>query len=227
MRPLALAAALTAAALAPVPGAAAQAPPPDRAACAQGRAHRTAPPVVTYDRKPGAVRVFAMQFKQDVRHIETYAAFRTKIECIVRDYVVPRLARGRGSVNVVAFNEDIGLMTAGTGSRGAQARQVIANPDGAPGCEGQGFPCATVATLSALNSGYSKELAAYRSRFPQMSPISGVFVAATDTFARGWMQTFSDIAKRYDLYILGSNDQAPFRVSSDSSDIESFADPDL
>ena len=89
--------------------------PPDAATCAKVRAKRTAPPVVTYDRKPRAIRVFAMQFKQEVRHIETYAAFRVKIECMVREYVKPRLARGRGMVNVVAFNEDIGLMTAGTG----------------------------------------------------------------------------------------------------------------
>jgi hypothetical protein len=129
-------------------------------------------------------------------------------------------------VNVVAFNEDIGLMTAGTGSRGAEARGVIANPGGAPGCEGQAFPCATIATLGALNSGYSKELAAYRARYPDMSPVSGVFVAATDTFARGWMQTFSDVARRYGVYILGSNNQAPFRESSDPADIETFADPD-
>src|SRR5688500_7493284 len=199
MRPLALGVALATLALVSVPAASAQAPPPNAATCAKVRANRTAPPVVTYDRKPRAVRVFAMQFKQEVRHVETYAAFRTKIECMVREYVRPRLARGRGMVNVVAFNEDIGLMTAGTGSRGAQARQVIANPGGAPGCEGQAFPCATIAPLGALNTGYSKELAAYRARFPEMSQVSGVFVAATDTFARGWMQVFSDIAKRYDV----------------------------
>ena len=209
------------------PAAAAQPAPPDAATCAKVRAKRTAPPVVTYDNRPRAVRVFAMQFKQEVRHIETYEAFRTKVECMVREYVVPRRARGRGQVNVVAFNEDIGLMTAGTGSRGAQARQVIANPGGAPGCEGQAFPCATIATLTALNSGYARELAAYRARFPDMSPVSGVFVAATDTFARGWMQTFSDIARRYDVYILGSNNQAEFRESRDPADIDAFADPDL
>ena len=117
-------------------------------------------------------------------------------------------------------------MTAGTGSRGAQARAVIADPGGArAAAQGQAFPCATVATLTALNSGYGKELAAYRSRFPEMSPVSGVFVAATDTFARGWMQVFSDVAKRYDVYILGSNNQAPFRESSDPADIEAFARP--
>ena len=226
MRPLALAVAALVLALVPVSTATAQAPP-SAATCKKVRAQRTAPPIVTYHRKPRAVRVFAMQFKQEVRHVETYAAFRTKIECMVREYVRPRLARGRGMVNVVAFNEDIGLMTAGTGSRGAQAREVIANPAGAPGCEGRAFPCATIATLGALNSGYSKELAAYRARFPEMSQVSGVFVAATDTFARGWMQTFSDIARRYDVYILGSNNQAVFRESSDPADIDAFADPDL
>src|SRR5829696_4675877 len=185
MRPLASGAALvTALVLLLAPSASAQAPPDDQT-CKRVRAHRTTPPVVTYDRKPGAVRVFAMQFKQDVRHVATYASFRAKIECMVREYVRPRLARGRGMVNVVAFNEDIGLMTAGTGSRGAKARQVIGNPGGAPGCAGQGFPCATIATLGALNEGYSRELEAYRQRFPQLSPVSGVFVAATDTFARG------------------------------------------
>jgi len=226
MRPLASGAALvTALVLLLAPSASAQAPP-DGQTCKRVRAHRTTPPVVTYDRKPGAVRVFAMQFKQDVRHVATYASFRAKIECMVREYVRQRLARGRGMVNVVAFNEDIGLMTAGTGSRGEQARRVIADPNGAPGCEGQAFPCATIATLGALNAGYSKELAAYRARFPQMSQVSGVFVATTDTFARGWMQTFSDIAKRYDVYILGSNNQALFRESRDPADIDTFADPD-
>jgi hypothetical protein len=224
MRPLAPGVALLALALL-LPASAASAAPSARA-CAKTRAHRTAPPVVNLRSGPRAVRVFAMQPKQEVRHVRTYAAFRTKIECMVREYVRPRLARGRGMVNVVAFNEDIGLMTAGTGSRGAKARQVIGNPSGAPGCEGQGFPCATIATLGALNEGYSRELEAYRQRFPQLSPVSGVFVAATDTFARGWMKTFSDLARRYDVYILGSNNQAEFRESTDPADIETFADPD-
>ncbi len=71
--------------------------------------------MIAYDAKPRAVRVFAMQFKQEARHVETYASFRRKMECMVREYVTPRLARGRGMVNVIAFNEDVGLMTAGTG----------------------------------------------------------------------------------------------------------------
>jgi hypothetical protein len=226
VRSLPAAAALAVALLLPsVASAGSIPPPPDAKTCAKTRAGRAVPPGVAYDPKPGAVRVFAMQFKHEVRHVETYETFRTKVECFVREYVKPRLAQGR--VNIVAFNEDIGLMTAGTGSRGATARRLISNPAGAPGCAGVGFPCATLATLGALDTGYAKELAAYRSRFPEMSPISGSFVAATDTYARGWMQTFSDIAKRYDVYILGSNNQAPFRESTEPADIDTFADPDL
>jgi hypothetical protein len=72
-----------------------------------------------------------------------------------------------------------------------------------------------------------RESTAYQARFPAIDPISGIFVATTDTFARGWMQTFSDIARRYGVYILGSNNQAPFRESTDPAEIAAFADPDL
>lgn len=60
-----------------------------------------------------------------------------------------------------------------------------------------------------------------------MPLLGGTFVAATDTFARGWMQLFSDMAKRYGIYILGSNNQAPFRESTDPVEIALYADPDL
>ena len=49
----------------------------------------------------------------------------------------------------------------------------------------------------------------------------------TDTFARGFMQTFSDMARRYGVYVLGSNSQAPFRESTDPADVDALADPDL
>ena len=41
------------------------------------------------------------------------------------------------------------------------------------------------------------------------------------------MQVFSDMARRYGIYIVGSNNQPPFRESSDPSEIATFADPDL
>jgi hypothetical protein len=206
------------------PRASAAAPPPSAKTCAAFAAHRTRPPIQSYDAHGGGVRVFAMQFKQEARNVVSYGSFRTKIECLIRRDVVPHLAHDRP--NVVAFNEDIGLFTVGTGSRGAQARAVL---DGSarPNCSGQGAPCAAAAALGGLYAGYGKEIAYYRSKFPDMKPVSAPFVAATDTFVRGFMTTFSDMARRYHVYILGSSDQPRFRVSTDAADIAALADPDL
>src|SRR5947209_16166080 len=64
-------------------------------------------------------------------------------------------------------------------------------------------------------------------RAPRDGARCGVFVAATDTFVRGFMRTFSDMARRYHVYILGSSTQARFRESTDPHDIDLFSDPDL
>ena len=164
-----------------------------------------------------------MQPKQEARHVETYATFRTKIECMIRERVLPRLVRG--TPNIVAFNEDIGLLTLGTGSRGAKGRAIAENPESV--CPGAEFPCATVSTLLAIKDAYGGPIGAYKSRFPTLPFFSSVFTGGTDTYARGWMQVFSDMAKRYGVYILGSNNQAPFRESVDPTEIELFRDPDL
>jgi hypothetical protein len=128
---------------------------------------------------------------------------------------------------VVAFNEDIGLMSLGIGSRGVAARKIVEDP--ASACpNGEGFPCATIQTIAALLQGYSAQATAYRQRsFPNLPGLGGVFTAGTDTFARGWMQVFSDMARRYGVYILGSNNQSPFRESNDPAEIDAFRDPDL
>ena len=62
-----------------------------------------------------------------------------------RTYVLPHLARGRP--NVVAFNEDVGLATVATGSRGALTRSLLARR-GSLGCEPQGVPCGTLGALA-------------------------------------------------------------------------------
>jgi glycerophosphoryl diester phosphodiesterase len=200
-------------------------PPPTKRQCHATRARLHTRPIKNLNPAKGAPRIFAMQFKQEIGNVTTYRAFRKKIECMIRQYVVPHLARHRP--NVVAFNEDVGLMTLGTGSRGAVARETIAHPDSVPSCEGKPAPCVAALALGQVTAAYGQEVAAYRARFPDMGGIAQSFVAPTDTFARGWMQTFSDMARRYHIYILGSNTQAPFRESRDPSEIQTFHDPDL
>lgn len=197
--------------------------PPGAAACEAARADRTLPTIEARGSRRNGLRVFAMQVKQDTRHVVTHEAFRTKIECMIREEVVPRMARDEP--NVVAFDEDIGLATIATGSRGREARQRFAGKD-SPSCASQGAPCGAVAALGAIGAAYGREQAAYSERFGEVQPLAGGFLAATDTFARGWMQTFSDMARRYGVYILGSNNQAVFRESTDPRDIDLFADPD-
>jgi glycerophosphoryl diester phosphodiesterase len=200
-------------------------PPPTKRECRSVTPATHLAPQVSRDPAPRAPRVFAMQYKQELANVVSYDAFRTKIECMIREYVEPRLARGRP--NVVAFNEDVGLATIATGSRGQGARDLVGTPGGVPGCEGRPAPCAAAALLFEINGEYARQNDAYAGRFPQMGPIEQAFVAPTDTFARGWMQVFSDMARRYDVYIVGSNNQAPFRESRDPSEIAVFADPDL
>jgi glycerophosphoryl diester phosphodiesterase len=199
--------------------------PPAKRECRHTNAQLHTRPITNLDPAKGAPRVFAMQFKQEIRNVTTYKAFRKKIECMIREYVVPHLARHRP--NIVAFNEDVGLMTLGTGSRGAVARETIGHPDQVPSCEGKPAPCVAALALGQITAAYGPQVAAYRARFPDMGGVAQSFVAPTDTFARGWMRTFSDMARRYHVYILGSNTQAPFRESRDPSEIQTFRDPDL
>jgi len=78
-----------------------------------------------------------------------------------------------------------------------------------------------------MGAAYGDQRAAYLQRFPAVPGFAAPLLSATDTFARGWMQVFSDMARRYDVYMLGSNDQAPFRESRDPAEIDAFRDPDL
>ena len=199
--------------------------PPSKAACVAARADNLAKPVVNLHPDPTAPRVFAIQFKQDLRHIVSYDTFRTKIECMIRDYVLPHLSQRQP--NVVALNEDIGLMTLATGSRGEETRDIFSDPGNIPGCEGIPSPCGVAVALGTLDAAYAEQETAYDDRFASIPGFSKAFVAGTDTFARGWMQTFSSLAKRYGVYILGSNNQTEFRESVDPEEIELFADPDV
>lgn len=205
-------------------GSRALAPRGHAGACSGARARRELPPTLALDPRPRAPRIFAMQFKQDLHNVTTYARFRTKIECLLREYVLPHLAHGRP--NVVVFNEDVGLMTLATGTRGAAARDAFGRR-GSPSCEREGEPCATLAALGAVTAAYSPQIAAYESRFGgKISSPAAAFVGATDTTVRAFAQTFSELARRDHLYMVGSMDLPPFRESRSKKDIAIFHDPD-
>ncbi|MFP5305591.1 MAG: glycerophosphodiester phosphodiesterase, partial [Gammaproteobacteria bacterium] len=169
------------------------------------------------------LRVVGLQFKHDVRHVESYDAFRTKMRCLMEDHAVPLMQPGVPML--VVYNEDIGLMTLATGSRGALVREQAQTPLRAPA--GDDAPLGIGGALALLNLAYAPQIAAYQALFPGVDPRKQVFLAATDTFARAFSQTFSDIARDYGVYVVASNNQALYRASRDAAEIAVFKDPEL
>lgn len=198
--------------------------PASAASCGGFYAHRSHRAILALDPHAKSPRVFAMQYKQEAHSIVSYASFRQKIDCMLRRYVLGHLARGRP--NVVVFNEDIGLATIAVGSRGAPARSVFTKPNG-PACPGAGEPCGALGALGLITAAYAGPLAAYHARFPTLGGVDQGFVAATDTIVRSFMGSFSALARRYHLYMIGSGDVAPFKQSRNATDLATFSDPDL
>jgi hypothetical protein len=168
-------------------------------------------PALAADPHPHALRVFGIQFLQQPAAMIT-GAYAHAIDCAIREEVLPHLAQGRP--NLVVFDEDSGLEALATGPQAKQARALLR--DGVPSCKGKSFPCATLATLSALDDGYAKTLTYLHTKFPTLDGELGrAWVAATDTFVNVFMATMSHEAERYGLYIIASNTQSPFAVSHD------------
>ncbi len=180
-------------------------------------------PVTGHANADAKLRVVGVQYKQDVRHVETYESFRTKMRCLVEDHVVPLMQPGLPML--VVFNEDMGLMTLATGSRGALVRTQATTPLRAP--IGDVQPVSTGAALVEMNAAYAPQIAAYQSMFGPIDPRKEVFVGATDTFVRAFSTTFSDIARDYGVYVVAANNMPPYRASTDPVEMLLFADPDL
>jgi hypothetical protein len=168
-------------------------------------------PAIAADPRARALRVFAIQFGQDPAKMLRAASFARAIDCVMRIEVAPHLARGRP--NLVVFDEDLGLQTLAIGSRGALGRSRLS----------QGV----LATLQALDTGYGKALRYLEPRFaPLHAELGKAFVAATDQFVRVFMGTMAATARRYGVYVIASNSQAPFRLTRDPGAVAALHDPD-
>jgi hypothetical protein len=179
----------------------------------------TDPTTIPVRRARHALRVFAIQLRQDPAAIATAADYRRAIDCAFATEVAPYLARGRP--NLVVLDEDVGLETLAIGARGASARHVLAHP---AACGGP--PCQTLQTLSALDAGYARALSYLDARHPELATQLGrPFVAATDQFVRVFMGTMAALARRYHVYVIASNTQAPFRLTHEPAAVRALAAP--
>ncbi len=172
------------------------------------------------------VRVFAVGSKVDVRYADTYQNFRDKMFALVdaghprRDELVQRGVDDVAShlppgdtaappLALVNFPEDVGLVAAFIGTRGARARRANTANGG------------STAAFGALILAYGPQIDYYVARFPGLPPVRYLLLAETDTFYRGAYETFRDLARTYGVYLT-----ATFNVAA-ARRVEAAADPEL
>ncbi len=193
---------------------------PSAATCATVLAGNSALPTGHAD-AAGTLRVIGIQYRMDIAHVTTYAAYRNAMRCLMERYVVPY--RKVGVPTLVVFPEDIGLETIAIGQRGeaarAQSESFLRAPAGDTGTAGIGT------ALLGLNAAYAPQISAYQIRFGGVDPRKEVLLAATDTFVRAFSETFSDIARDYGVYVVAANNQAPYRETHNPAEVALFGDP--
>jgi predicted amidohydrolase len=212
----------------------------------------------------GRVQVVAVQYKQSIPQVASYVTIERQLDCYFATYAAPYRRAGRPQL--VVFDELTGLTFGLAGSRGALARAFAATPAAtAPGQLTNQPLGALAGAVGLVGAAYAGPLAFYATRFPGAYagallhdltviahggvavPASFVFLAATDTYVRAFIDTFSTLARRYHatvaagglLPVLSSAGQCAangyrgwvacpgWRATSDPAAVAALRDPDL
>ena len=174
----------------------------------------------------GTLRVVAIQWKQEVSRVTSYAAFRQAVRCTIEEQVVPH--ERAGEPTLVVFDEDVGLMTAAAGARGAELRAQLSTPLRAPLGDTAPAPAGAALLIGGLTAAYAPQIAAYTAAFGPIDPRKAGLLAATDTYVRAFNTTFSDVAKEFGIYVLACNSQAnDYRETHDPAEVALYGDPSL
>ena len=176
------------------------------------------------------VRVFAVGNKQRVADGVSYKAYADKMSALMDRSFPNRASFVQAGVDDVAshvkpadpsapsralvvFPEDVGLIPALIGSRGAVARQQSTSE---------------FAILSLFGP-YGPQTAYYTAKFPGVLGVRGLVLALTDTLYRSFYETFRDLAVKDGVYIAATMNAAPARrveASQDPALVSLLRDPD-
>ncbi|WP_205697370.1 hypothetical protein [Conexibacter sp. SYSU D00693] len=160
------------------------------------------------------VRVFAGGPRYDASWVQDRAAYRAKLLALLDARErgaagATAVRQGAGDVaarllgpsdrarpaatarDLVTLPEDLGLLAAFTGTRGALARSA---------------PDLTTSILGLLAT-YAPQIATYTATFPELAqrpfpPTRALALALTDTFGRVVVETFAELADRLDAYLV-------------------------
>lgn len=176
------------------------------------------------------VRIFAVGNEVRVEDVVTVQAFRDKMFALVDGTLANRSSLVQAGVDdvvshiqpadptapalvLVNFPEDVGLVAAMTGSRGAGARSSIST--------GGAF-------LSLLNT-YNSRITYYRTKFQGLAQFQALMIALTDVNYRVVYETYRDIAMTYGVWVsAGVNVAEARRVESADNPtlVAQLRDPD-
>ena len=180
-------------------------------------------PVTGHDDADGDLRVFAIQYRLDLAHAVSIQTYRAAMRALMDDLVVPLLVPGRPTL--VVFPEAVGLPVLAIGERGAGFRALAGQPVAPPAADG--VPTALMAGLAALGEASVDRIGAYAALFgaEHLDLRTVVQLAGTDTAARAFSRTFSDIARDYGVWIVAGNYQPPYRETADAAEVAAFGIP--
>lgn len=154
------------------------------------------------------VRAVALQHYQAIADVTDEHALRARIDCEMRLLVLPLLLPGHA--NVVVANEYTGLEVFALGERGAAARAFAQTAVGRGALDVGGVPTAAAAGLALVASAYAPAFSYYHLGNPAQASVHDFFLAATDTFVRGFLLALRDAAAKYSalarapVYLVGS-----------------------
>src|SRR5690242_20341158 len=168
------------------------------------------------------VRMFAVGHKVRVDDGVTYQSFHDKMAALMDAAFPGRASLVQAGVDDVAshlfpadpaapatalvvFPEDVGLIAALIGSRGAAARDQSSS----------------VGAITALFGPYAAQYAHYNAKYPGQPPVRPLVLALTDTLYRSFYETFRELAMTHAVYLAASFNAAPARR------VEQATEPDL
>lgn len=156
-----------------------------------------------------AVRVHTVGPRFDLGWVDSREHFAAKLDGMLA--TLPLRGRER---DLVVLPEDLGLMSAFSGPRGAAARSSST----------------LVEAIAALTGSYGPQVAYYTQKFPSLAergiPTRALALALTDTFANVAVETFSELADRYDVWLeAGVNMASDWERTSDPGKVAALGEP--
>jgi len=177
-------------------------------------------PVTGYEDPEGALRVFAIQYRMDLAHAVSIESYRYAMRRLMDELVVPHQVLGRPTL--VVYPEAVGLLVMAIGDRGQALRRRGEVPVAPPEDD---VPIALIGAMGELAEASADRIDAYVERFGPFDMRTAVFLASTDTAARAFSQTFSDIARDYGVWVVAGNYQPPYAETGDPHDVAAFGIP--